>query len=180
MLAALANNGPGILFLLGVLAVGFACLVWIAVWLPTILARFLRHEQWHIQPRPAIWLGALILFMICFPPLRHAGIWTDPETKARLSPHRSISYDRNWFGYIPTYDWIGRCIEKQPAHNSAIVSLIPGETYQLDAIHLRIEWFYLAAQLCVALLFAFPFMFATREHQNAEQNAQPELPMTGF
>jgi hypothetical protein len=180
MLAAYANVGPGIAFMLAGFVVGAACVLWIVIWLP----RGFRSRGWHdprrVRIRAGMSFGVFLLLMICFPPLRRVGNWTEPTTNFPLPRHLENSYDRAFFGYIPTYAWIGRCASTEVPDMSSTLRIAPGAAYHLDTIKWRVDWVILAIQLGVALLFAFPFLLAQNaptlgEQSDARETSAPSV-----
>ena len=170
MLAAYANVGPGIAFMLAQFVIGLACLFWIAIW----LRKGFRSRGWHnsrrVRIRAGVSIAALMILMIGFPPFRRVGSWTEPTTKSPLPRHLENSYDRAFFGYIPTYAWIGRCASTEVPETSSTMRLAPSTAYHLDTIDWRVDWIILAIQFVVTLLFAFPFLVAQNGPEIGEQS----------
>jgi len=163
MIASYANLGLGIAFLFAILLLGFVTLVWIVAWLRKGFRLRRSGDQDAVRIFALLILLMVVAVMLCFPPLRRTGMWVEPETKSPISKTLATSYDRVFFGYIPTHAWIGRCFTTEVPKTLSNVRIAPHEAYYLAAVGWKVEWSYLLGQLAIALLFAFPFLAARKK-----------------
>jgi len=161
--------GPGIAFLFALLFLAFISFVWIVAWLPKGFRLRRPGDQVRIRKVALGTVVAMIVLMLCFPPLRRTGQWSEPETGAPIPTELKTLYDRDEFGYIPDYAWIGRCSETEVREISETVTLAPHATYQLDAVSWTVDWWFFFAQLGIVFMFAFPFLFACDRNRLSEQ-----------
>jgi hypothetical protein len=175
MFASYASVGPGIGFVLALLFVILICVAWFAVWLPQGLrSQWSRaHNRVRNVARCSFVVTAVLMFS--FPRFRRTGTWTDPQSGAAIPAELSPLYDRSYFGYIPTYAFVGRSFTAETPVASGTLRLHPHAAYQLDAVSWRVEWWFLFGQLGIALLFAVPFLAARGDPQIAEQTIEPKL-----
>lgn len=172
MIATYANAGPGIFFLIVLIVVGIICVIWIAGWIP--------HGFRATSPRrptsSARWIFHLLTvaaIMLCFPPLRQAGVWHHTETNQPIPAASSIEYDRFYFGYIPSYRWIGKCFVTDIPDASTTISLSEIDTYRLSGIKWVIDWWFLIPQLIIACLFLLPFIRAISATKPPNKSLHP-------
>ena len=157
--------GTGIAFFLELLLVAIVSIFWIVAWLRKGFRLRRRGDQSRIR-RVALWtLVAVFVLMLCFPPLRRIGTWSELETNAPIPTELGTLYDRDEFGYIPTYAWIGRCSETETPEISTTVKLDPHAAYHLDAIGWTVDWWFLFGQLSLTLIYALPFITACNDKQ---------------
>jgi hypothetical protein len=161
-LFAYANPGPGIAFLLSLFIIGVTSMIWIIVWLP----KGFRSHGWRDPHRLRInaLIGVLVIttITILFPPLRQIGVWKDTGTNLLIDSRLADEYDRFWFGYIPTYGWIGHVMSRETPDSSVSVSStsVSIRSYRLVEIEWRIDWIFLAGQIGIIFLGAAPFLAA--------------------
>jgi len=106
----------------------------------------------------------IAVIMLCFPPLRRAGEWRHAENNQPIPPWLAIKYDRFYFGYIPQYDWIGKCFVTDTPDDSTTVSLWEFDSYHLSGINWIVDWWFLIPQLVITSLFLLPFFRANFGH----------------
>lgn len=169
MFAQFSNIGPGIAFAFAIFSACVVCVIWVAAWVPRGFRYRCQRDPGGIRRLSRIQLAVIAMLLLCFPPLRSAGIWTDTTTNTAPPHHLLNAYDRSWFGYIPTHAWIGRCITTKTTAATAIVSLDPDETFQLHAFRWRIDWVFLIGEFGIAILFLFPFLAARSTPAIAER-----------
>ena len=159
MIASYANVGLGIFFLLVLLFVGIGCVVWIAFWLP----RGFRATSTKLPMSIPQWILPLTIIgvvMAIFPPLRSVGLWQHTETNQPIPTAQAINYDRCFFGYIPSYRWIGQCFVTETPDVVTTVSLSPDEAYRCSRITWTIDWWFFVPQLVIVGLLLLPFVRA--------------------
>jgi hypothetical protein len=159
VIASYASVGLGVLWMLVLLFVAVGCWVWIAYWIP----RGFRAKSDNPPVALRWWLLRIVVLaatMACFPPQRRIGVWREVQTGRLLPPGLANSYDRSYFGYIPSYHWIGHVRRTETPEFSAIVGIADHGRYQLTKIEWAIDWLCFNAQLGVALLFMLPFMLS--------------------
>jgi hypothetical protein len=169
------GNGTGIAFIFALMFIAIICIVWIVVWLPKGFRLRRRGNQGHIRTL-ALWtVGAIIMLMLCFPPHLHTGEWSDSVTNAPIPAELQTLYDRDEFGYIPTFAWIGRHSETETPECSTTLTLEPHRAYHLDGVGWTVYWWFLVGQLGIVLLFAFPFLTACNDNRASEQPKSVEV-----
>lgn len=95
--------------------------------------------------------GPIIIVMVCFPPLRRAGIWRDVATGAPISASSAIEFDRAYFGYLPHYDWIGVVEGKQDLSPGGVVTLGDDGPNQCVDFVWKVDWWFVAAEVAILL-----------------------------
>jgi hypothetical protein len=97
----------------------------------------------------------LVLLAIGFPPMRQAGAWTDELTGAAVSPEDSRSLDRWYFGYAPSYRWLGQWGAKEDV--GCIVTLYGKPPSRLQGARWELDWLAILVQGILMILLVLPF-----------------------
>lgn len=158
--------GGGILFVLAVLAVGVACLIWVAIWLPKGFRSRRQGDATRLKRRAAVIFCGVALLMCCFPPFRRIGDWAIEGTDNIVAPGSSMRpVDRSYFGYIPKYAWMGDPPKSENMRQSTARKLAPwrDEWIELSQVRWCVDWMFLCSQLIVVSLFFMPFLAAREE-----------------
>ena len=150
-----AAMGRGLLLLMVSCFGLLLCLGWIARWAPR------RFRAVH-RPPLAVTLalaGAALVVMVLYPPQRKAGSWHEVETGQPASFAVQMQCDRFWFGYIPTYAWIGRCFAPPQPEPTGNIRLAGQDSYfRSDQTRWAIEWWALFWQVLAVLLVLLPYV----------------------
>lgn len=168
VIGAYAHLGWGFLFLLVIVGIGFALLAWVIYW----ATRGFRAAPPRSPRGPKWWLFRLVpllTLLMCFPPMRRAGNWSDRETGKPAAAATKL--DRHLFGYIPTYRWVGQLGSAAEDDPGPVLTIDKHQTwYRKDQDRWVIDWLYMGSELVVLAILMLPFAFA-RQRGSAEPNA---------
>jgi hypothetical protein len=160
VLGAYAGVGSGVLFLLLLGLLGLGLLAWIIYW----ATRGFRTGPPKSPRNPKWWLARLaplLALMICFPPMRRAGNWSDQATSLRAPESVALEFDRSFFGYIPSYRWIGQVGEDVHGGLGPVVTSDERKTqFRSDRQRWAIDWSFLGGQLAILAVLLLPFFRA--------------------
>src|ERR1700722_17215599 len=101
------NVGAGIGFLLVLFLIGATSLIWGVYWTSKHLRFETTGNASQIRRRAIISSCLLLGVIVSLPPFRRIGVWTNEVTHAPLPKTQQLEVDREWFGYIPKYGWVG-------------------------------------------------------------------------
>jgi hypothetical protein len=101
--------------------------------------------------------------------MRRAGQWIDQQTRKPISQDDALTFDRWYFGYIPSYRWIGQWGEADDA--SCVVTLQGRGSNELNGAHWQPDWLFVGVQFAVATIVLLPFAWPRNPDNRAEPNA---------
>lgn len=160
-IAVYASSGGGILLLLVLLAIGVALLAWIIYW----ASRGFRAAPPRSRRGLAWWLLLLVpllTLLICFPPMRRAGQWSDAVTGNPAAATAATEFDRKLFGYIPSYRWVGQLGSQAQSGPGSLVVDKHRRYYSSDQERWVIDWLYVGGEGVVLTILLLPFALARR------------------
>jgi len=103
-------------------------------------------------------VGAPLAQLVCFPPQRRSGNWTDMDGHVVVAPVAQ-EFDRVEFGYIPSFRWFGNVgIAEEKGYLSKLG--LEGRMLQHDRYRWEIDWLWVAI-LAQAVFFLFVAAWAT-------------------
>jgi len=105
----------------------------------------------------ALMLTPLLLVLFCFPPMRQNGLWF-VDTSQVTDPSIHNKLDRQWFGYIPTFQWIGSL--GNHIDTGLHTTIMDGTTYSSDSAWWVVEWWMIIAEIILIALILLPFIRA--------------------
>ena len=158
VIGAYVNLGWGFLFLLVLVAIGFALLAWVFYWATRGFCaappRSLRGPQWWL-----VRLVPLLALLTCFPPMRRAGDWSDLDTGKLAAA--TTTFDRHVFGWIPSYRWVGQLGSEVEDDPGPVLTIDKHQTwYRQDHERWVIDWLYMSSELVIVAILPLPFALA--------------------
>src|SRR5262245_4569993 len=100
----------------------------------------------------------IFVLMCCFPPMRRTADWIECESGRPIPPQDQLAFDRDWYGYIPTYRWIGEVGSEYKGDNVKYQIGFAGRGYCTPSrVYWVIDWWYLGAQFIALTVLFLPF-----------------------
>src|SRR5262245_43251734 len=101
-----APMGGGICFLFFLILLTFGVICWLSYWWRCGFRA--SPARTHVgQTTRYLFMVAVFALSIAFPPMRRAADWTEQATGIPVPSSDALTFDRFYFGYIPSYHWIG-------------------------------------------------------------------------
>ncbi len=150
-LAMIAPVGAGILFLFGLLAIGLVAILWIGFWTAFRFRHRTTKDPRQVRKNATIFLVFMMTAMLLFPPLAEVGVWRPAEPFDPLISER----DRGWFGFIPSYRWIGETLHVEPTPANVTTNY---DGRALLGKRLQIDWYFLVGQWGLLWIGCLPYL----------------------
>ncbi|MFO0866483.1 MAG: hypothetical protein U0744_17865 [Gemmataceae bacterium] len=113
--------------------------------------------------------GSSAVAAVCLPPLRRSGNWQIDPGGEKVPPAVSYDLDRDYFGWIPKFAWMGNAGAEEPMSLGVILKLAShGETAVCDRFRWVIDWHFVAVEAVVFVLIILPFVAATKRPYNLQ------------
>lgn len=156
--AMVAQLGSGICFLFSVALVGLFTIAWWSYWTLRITRFGLPTGVGRIGFRL---LFVLCLFlMLCVVPMRRRGTWIDVDRGKPVQETYSATLDRDVFGYIPTWRWVGTVGTAAPLASDISARIDAQPLCRLTACFWTIHWLALVVEVSLAFAWLSPFLLA--------------------